>query len=174
MAKTPGSDIGLALEGWFDVWVKEPNKRTVPFGKAKNSPTTEGLGDILSVYFGAGSQSLNWYCGVISNSGYAALSTSDTLASHAGWSENTGYSETTRVSIGTPTISNGILLSASMVFTFAAQTVLRGFFLANNNSKGGATGKLWNTALFSSARTVAAGAPLTVVYKLRASGGSTS
>jgi hypothetical protein len=64
-----------------------------------NDITNVGKNYILDTMFHDGSQiaSSAWCIGLISSSGYTALAAADTMGSHAGWTEFTGYSQGTRV-----------------------------------------------------------------------------
>jgi hypothetical protein len=116
--------------------------------KATNGITDAGLANVVSVEFAAGTQITAWFAGLIDLASFSALANADTMASHAGWIENTNYSESVRqtwsaVASG-PTVTN----SAAMVFTINATVTIKGAFIVSNSTKGGTTGTLWATALF--------------------------
>lgn len=129
-----------------------------------NGDTTAGLNDMLSVYFNSGSQKTAWYSGLINNSGFSALSASDTISSHAGWSEYTGYSESVRQTWTPNSPSAGVMTGSSMVFTFTESVTMKGAFIVSNNTKGGTTGTLFATGAFSSTQAMSNGQTLTITY----------
>ncbi len=85
------------FRGYFDFVCKNPDgsvaweERGVP-----NGTTTGGLNSILGVYFNSGTQLTSWYAGLIDNAGFSSLNAGDTMASHANWTENEDYAESTR------------------------------------------------------------------------------
>lgn len=137
---------------------------TYPF---LNDITNEGKNLIFEVMFHDGTQvsSSSWCIGLISNSGYSALAAADVMASHAGWTEFTGYSQSTRVAWGPgAAASQQITNSTPATFDITSTGTVKGVFITSQNTKGGTTGKLWATALFSADLPVANGDQLKVTY----------
>lgn len=136
-----------------------------------NDVVSAALTDLLSVYFASGTQKPSWYAGLIDNAAYTGVALADTISSHAGWAESTAYSESTRPQ-WTPTVSGGLASNATVIlFTMSAATSLRGLFLVSNSTKGGSTGTLWSTALFTTVRAMLTLQTLRLTYRLRAAGG---
>lgn len=136
-----------------------------------NDITNVGLTKMLNVMFNSGSQSTNWYIGLINNTGYTSVSSSDTMTSHTGWTELTTYSESTRQAWSNLSGENSLIGNATPVeFTITTASTIKGIFLVDNNTKSGTSGTLWNTGVFSVVRSVAVGQKLQVNYKLRAVG----
>jgi hypothetical protein len=135
-----------------------------------NAPVAQGLTDLLSVNFNAGTQKTQWFCGLIDNTGFTALASSDTLSSHAGWAELTSYGGNRPQ--WAPLTANGALIAnaTAMEFVFNASCTVRGIFICSVSS--GTGGLLWSTARLSAARSFQAGQSLRVTYTLRAAGGS--
>lgn len=136
-----------------------------------NDIVNVGKNDILGVYFSGASQtgSSSWCIGLISNSGYSALAAADTMASHAGWTEFTGYSQANRVAWGPGSASSQSVTNASAAtFDINATGTVKGIFVVNQNTKGGTTGTLWATALFSADVPVTNGDQLKVTYTVNA------
>lgn len=118
-----------------------------------NDITNVGVNYLLDTMFNDGTQIANsaWCLGLISNSGYSALANSDTMGSHSGWTEAVGYSQSTRVAWGSGAASARSVTNASAaVFNLNATATLKGVFVTSQNTKGGSTGTLWATALFTS------------------------
>lgn len=74
----------------------------------------------------------------------------DTIASHAGWTENVGYSEATRPAITLGTVASQSVdnSAAKAVFTANATGSITGVFVATDNTKGGTTGLLYGGGVF--------------------------
>lgn len=124
-----------------------------------------GLNHILETEFHSGTQVTTWYIGLIDNAGFSALSNSDTSASHAGWTENTDYSNANRVTWGTGAASGRSVTNASTAdFNINGTATIKGIFIISQNTKGGSTGVLWSTAAFGSNVSVQNGDTLKVTY----------
>ena len=131
-----------------------------------------GLKDMNDKYFTGSGYTAAWFLGLVTGPGagntYAA---GDTMASHAGWTENTSYSQTTRpaCSFGAATTADPSVISNSAsvaVFSINGTATIAGAFLTSNNTKGGTTGVLFSVANFQSPgdRAVVSGDTLNVTY----------
>ena len=131
-----------------------------------------GLKDMNDKYFTGSGYTAAWFLGLVTGPGagntYAA---GDTMASHSGWTEDVGYSQSTRpaCSFGAATTADPSVItnSASVaVFSINATTTVAGAFLTSNNTKGGTTGVLFSVANFQSPgdRAVVSGDTLNVTY----------
>jgi hypothetical protein len=111
--------------------------------------------------------STSWFIGMINNSGYSALADTDTMASHSGWIEFTGYSQGNRVlwGQGTPA-AQSITNSTPATFNITSTATLKGIFITSSNVKNGTTGLLWSTGLFSADLPVVNGDELKITYTL--------
>lgn len=136
-----------------------------------NDITNQGKNSLFEVYFHDGTQiaSSSWFIGLISNSGYSALAAGDTMSSHSGWTEATGYTQSTRVAWGPGAAASQSITNASpATFDMNATATIKGIFVVSNSTKGGTTGTLWSTALFSADVPVANGDQLRVTYTVSA------
>lgn len=116
-----------------------------------NDVVNQGLTSILNTMFGATAKAASWHIGLISNASYSALANTDTMASHAGWTEFVGYSEVTRPAWApedatAQTIGN----TTAREFSINATGTVKGIFVASDSGKSGTDGVLWSTALFGS------------------------
>jgi len=112
-----------------------------------------------------------WNIGLVTGPGsgttYAA---GDTMSSHAGWTEFTGYSQATRVAVtfATATTANPSVVtnSASVaVFSINAGGTVAGAFLTSGSAKSGTSGTLFSGSDFTGGdRTVVNGDTLNVTY----------
>jgi len=136
-----------------------------------NSATNQGLNDILGVYFASGTASPNWYFGLVDNAGFTAFAPADTPSSHAGWAENTAYTQANRQqwvpgAVSGQSITNPVVAS----FTMNASVTIKGAFVINNNTKGGTTGTLWSTGAFGSPQALVSTQLLQLTYTCSAAG----
>lgn len=132
-----------------------------------NDITNEGKNTILEVMFHDGTQiaSSSWFSGLISNSGYSALAAADVMNSHAGWTEFTSYSQSTRVVWGMGAASSQQITNSSpMTFDINGSGTVKGIFITSNSTKSGTTGKLWATGLFNADVPVTNGDQLKITY----------
>ncbi len=132
-----------------------------------NDITNEGKNYILDVMFHDQTQiaSTSWFIGLISSSGYSALAAADVMNSHAGWTEFTGYSQSTRVLWGQGAPSSQSITNASpATFDITGGGTLKGVFITTNSTKSGTSGKLWATALFSADVPVSNGDQIKITY----------
>ncbi len=135
--------------------------------QAKNAIVTEGVHHMMEAEFRSGSQSATWYIGLVDNSGWTAWSATDTMASHAGWTESVVYSNANRPQWTCGAATARTITNASTVdFTVNNSATLKGLFITNDNTKSGTTGKMWSEAAFSSTVSVANGDTLKVTYTL--------
>jgi hypothetical protein len=73
------------------------------------------------------------------------IASSDTMASHSGWTEVTAYSESARPAWGQGAASGGVTTNASAVtFTANGTTNVGGGFLGTNATKSGTAGTLFS------------------------------
>lgn len=135
-----------------------------------NDVTTEGKNQLLDIMFRAQTQLTAWYLGLIDNSGFSALSAADTMASHAGWTEFTGYSQSTRVQWSPAAASSGAITNTTAATVdITSSGTLYGLFATSNSTKSGTTGKLWATAPFNTAKPVVNGDQLKLTYSVSVS-----
>lgn len=145
---------------------------------ADNLVVNTGLQDMTSKYFTGAAYTAVWYLGLITGpaSGITILA-GNTMSSHAGWTEATGYSNANRpaCTFGVPTTANPSVATNSAsaaTFNMNATATIAGAFLTTDNTKGGTTGLLYSAAAFSAPgdRSVVSGDTLTVIYTLSLAG----
>jgi hypothetical protein len=131
-----------------------------------------GLQDMNTQYFKGSTYTAAWYIGLVTGPGSGTtFAAGDTMSSHAGWTENTGYSNATRpaATFGTATTADPSVIdnSASPAsFSINATSTIAGAFLVSNSTKGGTTGILFSASDFTSPgdRSVVSGDTLNVTY----------
>lgn len=135
-----------------------------------NLVVNQGLQDMNTQYFKGSAYTAAWYLGLITGPGSGtAIAASDTLASHAGWTEFTNYSGNRKaVTFGTATTADPSVIDNSgspSSFTISGGGgVVAGAFLCSVAT--GTSGILFSASDFQSPgdRTVVAGDTLTVTY----------
>lgn len=135
--------------------------------KTLNGIVDVGINSLLDVTFRNQTQIATWYMGLVNNSGWSAFAAGDTMASHAGWTEFTSYSEANRPT-WTPAAaaSRSISNSTPVEFTINGSGTVKGIFVTSNNTISGTTGTLWSTAAFASPVSVTNGDVLKVTYTI--------
>jgi hypothetical protein len=129
-----------------------------------------GLQQMANSALAAGSQITTWYVGLYGAGASNNPAAGDTMSSHAGWTEFTSYSNSTRgtASFATATTANPSVVTSSASpasFSINATGTVGGAFLTSSNTKGGTTGVLFSAADFTSGdRSVIAGDIVTVTY----------
>jgi hypothetical protein len=131
---------------------------------AVNGDTYAGLNDMLSVYFASGTQKTTWYCGLINSSGFSTLSVNDTIASHAGWAELTGYDEATRRTLTFGSPASGVISASVATFTMSGTVAIKGAFFVSDSTKSGATGVMFCTDEFDNEQNLTVGQTLSVTF----------
>lgn len=105
-----------------------------------------------------------WYIGL--TDGAPTVAAADTMASHAGWSEVSGYDEAGRQvwspgAVSSKAVNNNA--SAAQFTITNNSTTIGGAFLADNATKGGGTGLLFAAGAFDQGDvTLSAGSTITV------------
>jgi hypothetical protein len=131
-----------------------------------NLVTTQGKNNLLDRYLAGSSYTATWYLGLISATGYTAVAAGDTANSHTGWTEFSGYSQSTRVAPSFSSASSGSkATSSAAVFSISSANTIKGTFLISNSTKGGFSGFLYSAGLFTGGdKTIASGDVVNVTY----------
>lgn len=139
--------------------------------ESKNLVVNVGLQYMAGTALTSTTQITSWYLGLYGAGASNNPAATDTMSSHAGWTENTNYSESTRVAATFAAATNAnpsvVTNSASKAqFTMNATTTVGGAFLTSGSVKGGTTGTLFSAADFQSPgdRSVVSGDILLVTY----------
>jgi hypothetical protein len=145
--------------------------------ESKNLVVNGGLQDMNAKYFTGSAYTAAWYIGLYGAGASNTPAASDTMSSHAGWTEIVPYSNATRpvCTFGTPTTANPSVATNSAspaTFNINATATVGGAFLTSNSTKSGTTGTLFSAADFGAPgdRSVANGDVLNVTYSLSLAG----
>lgn len=125
--------------------------------RGANLVTDEGARWLITHAFVAPKTTIPWH---LMLKGAGALANSHTMASHAGWSELTGYSQTARpaLTIASPSSGRSSSNAATVAsITADASITVAGAVLTSSPTKGGTTGTLYGGADFASAQALTSG-----------------
>lgn len=171
VASGMGASDGVKGGGVFAIQCHDKDGNLKWESSTHNLVVNVGLQDMNAKYFTGSSYTAAWYLGVYGAAASNNPAASDTMSSHAGWTEVTAYSESTRpvCTFGTPTTADPSVATNSAspaTFSVNGTTVIGGAFLTTNNTKGGTTGILFSAGDFASPgdRSVVAGDTLTLTY----------
>jgi len=134
--------------------------------QAKNLVVSTGL-QFMANSLDAVTTIATWYIG-LKNTGTPVAA--DTMASHASWTENVTYSDSTRpiANFAAATTASPSVVTNSAnkaVFNINGTTTIFGAFLTSDSTKSGTTGTLFSAGDFSSSRAVVNGDTLQVTYQ---------
>jgi len=180
IAGTRSTESAMAL-GYFTIQCYDKDGKLKWEDENHNLVVNVGLQYMCSCALTAGATAVTqitvWYIGLYGAGASNNPAASDTMASHAGWTETVPYSNATRpactfvaATTANPSVATN---SASVaVFNINATATVGGAFLVSNNTKSGTTGTLFSAADFSSPgdRSVASGDTLNVTYTLSLAG----
>lgn len=167
------SEEGARGGGVFFVECRDKDGNLKWKEQSKNLVVNVGLKDMNDKYFSGSSYTATWYLGLITGPGSGTtIAAGDTMSSHAGWTEDTSYSQANRptCTFGAATTADPSVISNSAsvaVFSINGTTTIAGAFLTSNNTKGGTTGILFSASDFQSPgdRAVVSGDTLNVTYQ---------
>jgi hypothetical protein len=137
----------------------------------KNLVVNAGLAYMAGTALTSVAQITTWYIGLYGAGASNTPAAGDTMSSHAGWTEVTAYSNSTRVAatfVTATTANPSVVTNAASPATFNINgtTTVGGAFLTSGSAKGGTTGTLFSAADFSSPgdRSVVSGDIISVTY----------
>jgi len=133
-----------------------------------NLVVNQGLANMNGAYLAGSAQTTTWYLGLVTGPGSGTtFAAGDTLASHAGWTENTDYTGNRKVvTFGSATTANPSVITNSASpssFVMTGTATIAGAFLASVAS--GTSGILFSEGDFTGGdKSVASGDTLNVTY----------
>ena len=157
------SNVNIGLTNFWKVTCLDKDGNIKWEENKKNLIVTAGLNHILDVEFHATTQVTTWYIGL---KGAGSVAAGDTMASHSGWAELTGYSGDRKAWTEGAASSGSMTNSSSVDFTINATATVAGAFL--NTAATGTSGTLYGAVDFSSSRTVISGDTLQVTVTVTA------
>lgn len=137
-----------------------------PWSVFPNGAVTVGINKVLDTAFRNQTQITQWYIGLINGSGFSNLSASDTMASHAGWTELTAYSGNRQAWSPGAASSGTLTISSALAFTMASTSDVQGIFIASSATKSETASTLWATAVEVAARNITSGNTYQCLYSI--------
>jgi hypothetical protein len=169
LVSRPGSTERVGAGGVFTVTCHGSDGQLKWSDSFHNLVVNEGLQDMNSKYFKGSGYTAAWYLGLVTGPGSGTtFAAGNTLASHAGWTENTAYTGNRKaVTFGTATTADPSVIDNSAApssFTMNANAqVIAGAFLCSVAS--GTSGVLFSAGDFTGGdKTVDSGDTLAVTY----------
>ena len=171
IARPESSDAAKAVgKYFFECYDKDGNLKWT--AESKNLVVNVGLQYMAGTALdGATSRITTWYVGLYGAGASNTPAAGDTMSSHAGWTENTTYSNATRptATFAAATTANPSVVTNSVSkasFNINGTTTVGGAFLTSDNTKGGTTGTLFSASDFTGGdRSVVSGDVLQVTYQ---------
>ena len=139
----------ITLENHYIVECIGPDGKLKWTDEFDNLVTNEGLNDNLDKYLKGSTYTAAFYVGL--TDGTPTVNAADTMSSHAGWTEVTDYSESTREALVLGTVaSQSVDNSASKAsYSINATATVGGAFITTVSTKGGTTGVLYGVGAFT-------------------------
>lgn len=150
MIRRPAAGEGLRARGIVTVVCRDAEGREKWRERVHNLVVNAGLDYLIDAGLNAAAQVTAWFISLITDNGVVAAA--DTMSSHAGWTEDQGYSEANRVAYAAEDDGVGALTNsaAPAVFTITGSNRnIMGVFLTSVNTKGGTTGTLYSGVAFT-------------------------
>lgn len=169
VARVGSTDARAKAGGVFRMECRDKDGNLKWSEEFPNLVVNEGLKDMNDKYFSGVGYSAAWYLGLITGpAASTSFSANDTLASHAGWTEDTNYSGNRKaVTFGTATTADPSVIDNSLSvaqFTMNGTTTIAGAFLCTVDT--GTSGVLFSASDFQAPgdRAVVSGDVLNVTY----------
>jgi hypothetical protein len=176
VAGTRSTETALAL-GQFNFECIGADGKVKWTGVVPNLVVNTGLAYMAGSALTSVAQITAWFVGLYGAGASNTPAAADTMASHAGWTENVGYSNATRVACTfvTATTANPSVATNSASpssFSINATSTVGGAFLTSGSAKSGTAGTLFSASDFTSPgdRSVVSGDTLNVTYTLSLAG----
>ena len=157
--------------GLFEIKCHDKDGNLKWSAESKNLVVNAGLAYMAGTALTSVTQITSFFLGLYGAGASNTPAAGDTMASHAGWTEDTNYSNGTRVAATfvTATTANPSVVTNSAspaVFNINGTTTIGGAFLTSGSVKGGTTGTLFSAADFGSPgdRSVVNSDTLSVTY----------
>ena len=157
--------------GVFNIICRDKDGNLKWQAESKNLVVNVGLQYMAGSALTSVTQITTWYLGLYGAAASNDPAAGDTMASHAGWTEVTAYSNANRVTatfVTATTADPSVVTNTASpaVFNINGTTTVGGAFLTSENTKGGTTGTLFSAADFGSPgdRSVVNSDTLSVTY----------
>ena len=176
VAGTKSGESATAL-GRFDFECIGADGKVKWTASVPNLVVTAGLAYMAGSSLTSVTAITTWYIGLYGAGASNTPAAGDTMSSHAGWTENVGYSNATRVAVTfvTATTANPSVATNSAspaAFSINGTSTVGGAFLTSGSAKSGTAGTLFSASDFTSPgdRAVTSGDTLNVTYTMSLAG----
>lgn len=168
---------GLVALGRFDYECIGADGKVKWSGSSPNLVVNVGLAYMAGSSLTSVTAITAWYVGLYGAGASNTPAAADTMSSHAGWTEEVGYSNATRVACtfvtattANPSVATNTASPSS--FTINATSTVGGAFLTSGSAKSGTAGTLFSASDFTSPgdRSVVSGDTLNVTYTMSLAG----
>lgn len=158
-------DEQASANGHYLVECRDASGRLKWQDTIKNLVTTVGKNFILDTVLAGSAYTAAWYLALVDGASSPTFNAADTSSSHAGWTESTAYSNSTRPAPSFGSASAGSKATTATAFNINGTATIAGCFLISNSTKGGTTGTLYSCGAFTGGnRSVSNGDTLNVTY----------
>jgi hypothetical protein len=165
IARTGNLQEQLKVKGHYDIVCVGADGKVKWTDEIENLVVTVGKNDLLTKYFTGASYTAAWYMGLVDGGTTPTYAASDTLASHAGWTENTSYSGVNRITVGFNAASAGSISSTSTTFSMSGTATIAGALMCQTQTRALTTGILYSAGNFTGGnRSVVSGDSLLVTF----------
>lgn len=157
-------------QGIFTAWFVDKDGNLCWVEEFENTVVTAGKNLALDTYLaGSAYTVVGPYLGLISSVGYSAIAAGDTMTSHPGWTEFTGYSGSRATAAWSAAAAGAKAFSGPAAFSINAAGTVKGGFLVFGSgalaTPGNTGGTLYSAGLFSGGdQPVTSGGTLSVSY----------
>ncbi len=158
----------LVIQGYYTVQFHDADGNLVWQDTIKNLVPTAGKNFILDTVYAGSAYTAAIFMGLVDGGSAPSYAAGDTMASHAGWTENVSYSNATRPAPAFSSASGGAkATSSAVVFNTNATGTVAGCFIATNSTKSGTTGTLISEGNFSGGnQAISSGGTLSVTHTM--------
>ena len=163
--KSDALNEGIGITGSYDVACIGADGQVKWTDTIKNLVVTAGRNDLLDKYFAGSAYTAAWYMGLVDGATSPTYAATDTLATHAGWTEFTSYSGSNRITVSWNAASAGSKATTSTSFSISGSGTVAGALMTVTQAKATTTGVLYSAGNFTGgSRAVVSGDTLLVTY----------
>lgn len=139
----------LGLMGRWDIECRDAAGNLKWVESIDNLVVDTGLNDALDKWLKGSTYTAAFYFGLVSST--PTIAAGDTMSSHAGWTDNATYSNSTRpvLTLGTVASKSVDNSASKAVFNINGTATIGGAFVTTSNTKSGTTGTLISAGAFS-------------------------
>lgn len=176
LEKALNQNSGVNIKGYWKMECFDPQGNLKWVEEAHNIVVNVGLDHLLDAVLHGATSSDPWYIGLIDNQSNVDIQAADTMASHAGWTENKNYTlendtDDQRIEYDNEAASSQSTTNSANKAAFKVDTasqIIAGAFLCDNQNRTQDTGILFCAVEFSGDKNADADDVLQVTYTISA------